>query len=101
MVIIVKPFESIIEKEEECHMMPRKPKPLCSCFIGDMMVDMYPRLNFDTKYTNCSRVFIGHTHENLDSFFNNISIYDGDNEEVNDSIEVINEYLRYHKLLLH
>lgn len=65
------------------------------------MVDMYPRLNFDTKYTNCSRVYIGHTHENLDSFFNNINIYYRDNEEVNDSIGAIDEFFRYHELILH
>lgn len=99
MVIIVKPFESIIEKEEGCHIMPHKPKPLCSCFIGEMMVDTYPRLNFDTKYTNQSKVYIGHTHEKIS--FDNINLYNGNNEEINDSIEAINEFFRYHKLILH
>ena len=37
----------MIEKEDGNHVMPHKPKPLCSCFIGDKMVDMYARFNFD------------------------------------------------------
>lgn len=91
----------MIEKEDGNHIMPHKPKPLCSCFLGDKMVDMYARFNFDVKTSNYGRAFKEHTNKNLDSFFNNISVYDETNEEINKSIEAIDEYFRYHQLFLH
>ena len=91
--------ELIIEKECDSHIMPHKPKPLCSCFIGDKMVDMYARFNFDVKITDWSKVYIGHLHDK--DFLNNINIYDESNEEVNKTINAIDEYFRYHQLYLH
>ena len=89
----------IIEKECGNHVMPHKPKPLCSCFIGDKMVDMYARFNFDVKITDWSKVYIGHLHDK--DFLNNINIYDESNEEVNKTINTIDEYFKYHQLYLH
>ena len=89
----------IIEKECGNHVMPHKPKPLCSCFIGDKMVDMYARFNFDVKITDWSKVYIGHSHDK--DFLNNINIYDESNEEVNKTINAIDEYFKYHQLYLH
>ena len=89
----------MIEKEDGNHIMPHKPKPLCSCFIGDMMVDMYARFNFDVKTVDWSKVYIGHLHDK--DFLNNINVYDESNEEVNKTIDVIDEYFRYHQLYLH
>ena len=91
--------ELIIEKECDSHIMPYKPKPLCSCFIGDKMVDMYARFNFDVKITDWSKVYIGHLHDK--DFLNNINIYDESNEEVNKTINAIDEYFKYHQLYLH
>ena len=91
--------ELIIEKECDSHIMPHKPKPLCSCFIGDKMVDMYARFNFDVKITDWSKVYIGHLHDK--DFLNNINIYDESNEEVNKTINAIDEYFKYHQLYLH
>ena len=91
--------ELIIEKKCGSHIMPHKPKPLCSCFIGDKMVDMYARFNFDVKITDWSKVYIGHLHDK--DFLNNINIYDESNEEVNKTINAIDEYFKYHQLYLH
>ena len=91
--------ESIIEKECDNHIMPYKPKPLCSCFIGDKMVDMYARFNFDVKTADWSKAYKGHTHEK--SYFDDVSVYDGNNEEINKTIDAIDEYFRYHQLYLH
>lgn len=90
---------SIIEKEYGNHVLPHKPRPLCSCFIGDMMVDMYARFNFDVKITGWSKAYKGHTHEK--SCFDNISVYDEGNEEVDKMIDAIDEYFMYHQLYLH
>lgn len=89
----------MIEKEDGNHITPYKSRVLCSCFLGDKMVDMYARFNFDVKCVGYSKVYIGHTHD--DSFFDNISVYDETNEEINKSIEAIDEYFRYHQLYLH
>lgn len=89
----------MIEKEDGNHIMPHKSKPLCSCFIGDKMVDMYARFNFDVKTVNWSKVYIGHLHDK--DFLNNINVYDESNEEVNKTINVIDEYFKYHQLYLH
>lgn len=89
----------IIEKEDGNHMIPHKPKPLCSCFIGDKMVDMYARFNFDVKTADWSKAYIGHLHDT--DFLCNINVYDGNNEEVNKTIDAIDEYFMYHQLYLH
>ena len=89
----------MIEKEDGNHIMPHKPKPLCSCFIGDKMVDMYARFNFDVKTVDWSKVYIGHLHDK--DFLCNVNVYDGNNEEVNKTIDAIDEYFRYHQLYLH
>ena len=89
----------IVEKEYGNHMMPHKPKPLCSCFIGDKMVDMYERFNFDVKIVGWSKAYIGHFHDK--DFLSNMNVYDGDDEEVNKTIDAINEYFGYHQLYLH
>lgn len=94
------PIELIIEKEYGNHVMPHKSKPLCSCFIGDKMVDMYARFNFDTKTVDWSKAYKGHSNDK-DDFLNNINVYDGNDEEVNKTIDAINEYFRYHNLYLH
>lgn len=80
--------------------MPHKPKPLCSCFIGDKMVDMYARFNFDVKTADWSKAYKGHSNDE-DDFLNNMEVYDGDNDEVNKTIDRIDEYFRYHNLYLH
>lgn len=90
---------SIIEKEYGNHVMPHKPKPLCSCFVGDKMVDMYARFNFDVKTVGWSKAYIGHLHDK--DFLDNMKVYDGNDEEVNKAIDRINEYFRYHQLYLH
>lgn len=89
----------IIEKEYGNHIMPHKPKPLCSCFIGDKMVDMYARFNFDEKYVIWNKAYKGHTHEK--SCFDNISVYDGNDDEINKAINAIDEYFKHHQLYLH
>lgn len=97
----MKPVDSIIEKEG-CHMMPYKPKPLCSCFIGDKMVDMYARFNFDVKTVDWGRAYKGHCHsDEFKRFIQDIKVYDGDDEEVNNTIDAIDEYFRFHQLYLH
>lgn len=90
---------SMIEKECGNHVMPHKPKPLCSCFIGDKMVDMYARFDFDVKTVGWSKAYIGHLHDK--DFLSNISVYDGNDEEVNKTIDAIDEYFMYHQLYLH
>ena len=89
----------MIEKEYGNHVMPHKPKPLCSCFLGDKMVDMYARFNFDVKTVGWGKVYIGHLHDK--DFLSNINVYDGSDEEVNKTIDAIDEYFRYHQLYLH
>lgn len=89
----------MIEKEDGNHIMPHKPKPLCSCFVGDKMVDMYARFNFDVKTVDWSKVYIGHLHDK--DFLCNVNVYDENDEEVNKTIDVIDEYFRYHQLYLH
>lgn len=91
--------ELIIEKEYGNHVMPHKPKPLCSCFLGDKMVDMYARFNFDVKTVGWSKAYIGHSHD--EDFLSNIKVYDGDDEEVNKTIDAIDKYFKYHQLYLH
>lgn len=90
---------SIIEKECDNRIMPHKPKPLCSCFIGDKMVDMYVRFDFDVKTVGWSKAYKGHTHDK--NCFDNISVYDGNDEEINKTIDAIDEYFKYHQLYLH
>lgn len=89
----------MIEKEDGNRVIPHKPKPLCSCFVGDKMVDMYARFNFDVKTVNWSKVYIGHLHDK--DFLCNINVYDEYDEEVNKTIDAIDEYFRYHQLYLH
>ena len=91
--------ESIIEKECDNRIMPHKPKPLCSCFIGDKMVDMYARFNFDVKIAGWSKSYKGHSNDK--DFLDNMEVYDGDDDEVNKTIDRIDEYFRYHNLYLH
>ena len=94
--------ELIIEKECDSHIMPHKPKPLCSCFIGDKMVDMYARFNFDEKCMSWSKVYKGHSsHSNDKDFLDNINVYDGNDEEVNKTIDAIDEYFLHYQLYLH
>ena len=95
----MKSTELIIEKEYGNNVMPHKPKPLCSCFVGDKMVDMYARFNFDVKIVDWSKVYIGHLHDK--DFLSDINVYDGSNEEINKTIDAIDEYFRYHQLYLH
>ena len=92
--------ELIIEKEYDNRIMPHKPIPLCSCFIGDKMVDMYARFNFDVKTVGWSKAYIGHSN-NKDDFLDNMEVYDGNDDEVNKTIDAIDEYFRYHNLYLH
>ena len=93
---------SIIEKKYGNHVMSHKPKPLCSCFIGDKMVDMYARFNFDEKCMSCSKVYKGHSsHSNDKDFLDNINVYDGNDEEVNKTIDAIDEYFLHYQLYLH
>ena len=92
--------ELMIEKEYCNRIMPHKPKPLCSCFIGDKMVDMYARFNFDVKTADWSKAYKGHSNDK-DDFLDNMEVYDGDNDEVNKAIDGIDEYFRYHNLYLH
>lgn len=92
--------ELIIEKEDDNHIMPHKPKPLCSCFIGDMMVDMYARFDFDVKTVCWSKAYKGHSNDK-DDFLDNMKVYDGNDDEVNKAIDRINEYFIYHQLYLH
>ncbi len=89
----------MIEKEDGNHIMPHKPKPLCSCFVGDKMIDMYARFNFDAKTVDWSRAYIGHLHDK--GFLDNINVYDESNDEANKTIDAIDEYFRYHQLYLH
>lgn len=89
----------MIEKEDGNHIMPHKPKPLCSCFIGDKMVDMYARFNFDVKTVDWSKVYIVHLHDK--DFLSDINVYDETDEEINKTIDAIDEYFRYHQLYLH
>ena len=91
--------ELIIEKECDSHIMPHKPKPLCSCFIGDKMVDMYARFDFDVKTVGWSKAYIGHLHD--EDFLSDINVYDENDEEVNKTIDAIAEYFRHHQLYLH
>ena len=91
--------ELIIEKEEGNRIMPHKPEPLCSCFIGDKMVDMYARFNFDVKTVGWSKAYIGHLHD--EDFLDNVNVYDESDDEVNKTIDAIDEYFRYHQLYLH
>lgn len=90
---------SIIKKEHGDHVMPHKPKPLCSCFIGDMMVDMYARFNFDVKTVGWSKAYKGHSNDK--DFLDNMEVYDGMDDEVNKTIDAIDEYFKYHQLYLH
>lgn len=90
----------IIEKECGNHVMPHKPKPLCSCFIGDKMVDMYARFNFDVKTVGWSKAYKGHSNDK-DDFLNNMEVYDGGNEEINKHLDAIDKYFKYHQLYLH
>lgn len=89
----------MIEKEYGNHVMPHKPKPLCSCFIGDKMVDMYARFGFDVKTVGWSKAYIGHLHDK--DFLSDINVYDENDEEVNKKIDAIAEYFGHHKLYLH
>ena len=91
---------SIIEKKYGNHVMSHKPKPLCSCFIGDKMVDMYARFNFDVKTVDWSKAYKGHSNDK-DDFLDNMKVYEGNNDEVNKTIDAIAEYFRYHNLYLH
>ena len=89
----------LIDKECGNHVMPHKPKPLCSCFIGDKMVDMYARFDFDVKTVGWSKAYIGHLHDK--DFLSGINVYDENDEEVNKKIDAIAEYFRHHQLYLH
>ena len=95
---MMNPFESIIEKECN-HTMPHKPKPLCSCFVGDKMVDMYARFDFDVKTVGWSKAYKGKINDK--DWLDNIEVYDRNDDEVNKSIDAIDEYFRYHQLYLH
>lgn len=97
----MKPTDLIIEKEDH-HIMPHKPVPLCSCFVGDKMVDMYARFNFDLKTADWSKAYVGHSHNNyFENFIENIGVYDGDDEEINKTVDAVEEYFRFHQLYLH
>lgn len=96
----MKLIELIIEKEDGNHIMPIKPKPLCSCFVGDKMVDMYVRFNFDKKCMSWSKAYKGHSNDK-DDFLDNMKVYDGNDDEVNKAIDRIKEYFNYHQLYLH
>jgi len=91
--------ESIIEKECDNRIISHKAKPLCSCFVGDKMVDMYARFNFDVKTADWSKAYKGHSNEK--DFLDNMEVYDGNDDEVNKTIDAIEEYFRYHQLYLH
>lgn len=88
----------IICDDGSLRIMPHKPKPLCSCFVGDKMVDMYARFNFDVKTVNWSKAYRGHSN---DKDLDDMEVYEGNNDEVNKTIDAIAEYLRYHNLYLH
>ena len=90
----------MIEKEDGNHIMPHKPRQLCSCFIGDKMVDMYARFNFDVKTVGWSKAYKGYSNYK-DDFLDNMEVYDGNDEEINKTIDAIDEYFRYHQLYLH
>lgn len=92
--------ELIIEKEFDNRIMPHKPQPLCSCFVGDKMVDMYARFNFDVKTVGWSKAYKCYSNDKCD-FLDNMEVYDGNDDEVNKSIDAIAEYFRYHNLYLH
>lgn len=98
----MKPIDSIIEKEDNNRIMSHKAKPLCSCFVGDKMVDMYARFNFDLKTADWSKAYVGHSHNNyFENFIENIGVYDGDDEEINKTVDAVEEYFRFHQLYLH
>lgn len=63
----------------DSHIFPHKPKPLCSCWIGDRMIDMN-FVGFDVRKINWGRVYKGHNNHDYDEFWENIKIIDEEDE---------------------
>ena len=94
------PSELMIEKLYNGHIFPHKPKPLCSCWIGDRMVDM-SFVDFDARKINWGRAYKGHNNHDYDEFWENIKVIDEEDEEIQEHIRLYEETMWYFYLYLH
>lgn len=84
----------------DSHIFPHKPKPLCSCWIGDRMVDM-GFMDLDARKINWGRAYKGHNNHDYDEFWENIKVIDEEDEEIQKYIRLYEETMWHFYLYLH
>lgn len=84
----------------DSHIFPRKPKPLCSCWIGDRMVDM-SFIDLDARKINWGRAYKGHSNHDYDEFWENIKVIDEEDEKIQEYIRIYEETMWHFYLYLH
>ena len=97
----MKPSELMIEKIYNSHIFPHKPKPLCSCWIGDKMVDMYLKFDFERYKVNWGRAYKGHSNNDDYDWIQMMEIIDDEDDEYNEHINNYKDVMWSYYLYLH
>lgn len=96
----MKPMDLMIEKMYGCHVFPHKPKPLCSCWVGDKMVDM-SFVDFEDHKVNWGRAYKGHSNNDDYDWIQMMEIIDDEDDEYNEHINKYKEIMWNYYLYLH
>ena len=97
----MKQLELMIEKEYDCHVFPHKPKPLCSCWIGDKMVDMYSKFDFERYKVDWGRAYKGHLNNDDYDWIKMIEMIDDEDDKYNNHIKEYKDVMWSYYLYLH
>lgn len=84
-----------------CRMFPHKPKPLCSCWVGDKMVDMYSKHDFDRQKVGWGKAYVGHLHTGIFDELPLTEINEEEQQKIDETVRAIDEYFLHHQLYLH
>ena len=82
-------------------MFPHKPKPLCSCWVGDKMVDMYSKHDFDRQKVGWGKAYVGHLHTGIFDELPLTEINEEEQQKIDETVRAIDEYFLHHQLYLH